>query len=159
MLEVQTKYLEATLGLDKRLEISKELIRECVTVPGCCCYMPLLHNHLKDLCKYVRKNTLLAAKVGCICILNLPLLPSLINSETETATQRLFNWRKFNSDDLLELLKMSAKASSELNESTGRSQYCTIHHTCNSIDMCKLGWLYEIDILHFTLVSIVTGGT
>ena len=24
--------------------------------------------------------------------------------------------------------------------------------------MCKLGWLYEIDVLHFTLVSILTGG-
>ena len=31
MLEVQTEYLEATLGLVKCLEISKELIRECVT--------------------------------------------------------------------------------------------------------------------------------
>ena len=30
-LEVQTEYLEATLGLVKCLEISKELIRECVT--------------------------------------------------------------------------------------------------------------------------------
>ena len=40
---VQAEYLEATLGLLKRLEISKELIRECVTVPGCCCYMRLLH--------------------------------------------------------------------------------------------------------------------
>ena len=157
ILETRTEYLEATLGLDKCLEISKELIHECVTVPGCCCCMPLLYNRLMDSCKYVRKNTLLAAKVGCICILNLLLLPSLINSETETATQKLFNWRKSNSDNLLELLKMSAKASSELNESTGRSQHCTIHHTCNSIDMCKLGWLYEIDILHFTPVSIVTG--
>ena len=35
-LEVRTEYLEATLGLVKHLEISKELIRECVTVPGCC---------------------------------------------------------------------------------------------------------------------------
>ena len=38
-LEVQTEYLEATLGLVKCLEISKELIRECVTclvvVPAC----------------------------------------------------------------------------------------------------------------------------
>ena len=56
--------LEATLGLVKHLEISKELIRECVTVPGCCCYMPLLYNHLMYLCKYVHKNTLLAAKGG-----------------------------------------------------------------------------------------------
>ena len=47
-LEVQTEYLEATLGLVKCLEISKELIRECVTMPGCCCCMPLLHNHLMD---------------------------------------------------------------------------------------------------------------
>ena len=31
-LKVRTE-LEATLGLAKRLEISKELIRECVTVP------------------------------------------------------------------------------------------------------------------------------
>ena len=52
-----TEYLEATLGLVKRLEISKELICECVTVPGCCCCMPLLHNHLMDSCSYVRKNT------------------------------------------------------------------------------------------------------
>jgi len=35
MLEVRTEYLKATLGLDKCLEISKELTRECVTVPGC----------------------------------------------------------------------------------------------------------------------------
>ena len=34
----------------KHLEISKELIRECVTVHGCCCCMPLLHNHLIDSC-------------------------------------------------------------------------------------------------------------
>ena len=34
-----------TLGLVKCLEISKELIRECA---GCCCCMPLLHNHLMD---------------------------------------------------------------------------------------------------------------
>ena len=59
-LEVRTKYPEATLGLEKHLEISKELIRECVTVPGCCCCMPLLYNHLMDSCKYVHKNTLLS---------------------------------------------------------------------------------------------------
>ena len=35
-VKVRTDYLEATLGLVKRLEISKDLIRECVTVPGCC---------------------------------------------------------------------------------------------------------------------------
>ena len=34
--------------------------------------MPLLHNHLMDSCSYVRKNTLLAAKGGCICT---PLTP------------------------------------------------------------------------------------
>ena len=71
-LEVRTEYLEATLGLVKCLEINKELIRECVTMPGCCCCMPLLHNHLIDSCSYVRKNTLLAAKGGCICT---PLTP------------------------------------------------------------------------------------
>ena len=60
-LEVRTEYLEATLGLVKCLEISKELIRECVTVPGCCCCMPLLYNYLMDSCSYVLKNTLLAA--------------------------------------------------------------------------------------------------
>ena len=50
----RTEYLEATLGLVKRLEISKELIRECVTVPGCCCCMPLLHNHLMVMyAKYI----------------------------------------------------------------------------------------------------------
>ena len=65
-LTVRTEYLEATLGLVKCLEISKELIRECVTMPGCCCCMPLLHNHLMDSCSYnyVRQNTLLAAKRG-----------------------------------------------------------------------------------------------
>ena len=71
-LEVRTEYLEATLGLVKCLEISKELIRECVTMPGCCCCMPLLHNHLIDSCSYVRKNRLLAAKGGCKCT---PLTP------------------------------------------------------------------------------------
>ena len=35
-------YLETTLGLIKCLEISRELIRECVTVPGCCCCMPAM---------------------------------------------------------------------------------------------------------------------
>ena len=71
-LEVRTEYLEATVGLVKCLEINKELIRECVTMPGCCCCMPLLHNHLINSCSYVRKNTLLAAKGGCICT---PLTP------------------------------------------------------------------------------------
>ena len=55
-LEVRAEYLEATLGLVKCLEISKELICECVTVPGFCCCMPLVHNHLMDSCSYVRKN-------------------------------------------------------------------------------------------------------
>ena len=73
-LEVRTEYLEATLGLVKWLEISKELVRECVTIPGCCYCMLLLHNHLMDSCSYnyVRQNTLLAAKGGCICT---PLTP------------------------------------------------------------------------------------
>jgi len=39
--EVRTEYLEATLGLVKRLEISKELMLECVTglvvVAACHC--------------------------------------------------------------------------------------------------------------------------
>ena len=48
-VKVRTEYVKATLGLVKRLEINKELIRECVTVPGCCC-MPLLHNHSMDSC-------------------------------------------------------------------------------------------------------------
>ena len=60
-VKVRTEYLEAPLGLVKRLEISKELIRECVTVAGCCCCMPLLRNNLMDSCSYVHKNTLLAA--------------------------------------------------------------------------------------------------
>ena len=72
-MDVRTEYLEATPGLVKRPEITKELMRECVTVPGCCCCMPLLYNHLMDSCSYaVRKNTLLAAKGGCICT---PLTP------------------------------------------------------------------------------------
>ena len=76
-VEVQTEYLEVTPGLVKRLEISKELMRECVTVPGCCCCMPLLYNHLMDLCSYARINTLLAAKRGCICTPLTPLNPPL----------------------------------------------------------------------------------
>ena len=64
---------EATPGLVKRLEISKELIRECVTVPVCCC-MPLLHNHLMDSCSCVRKYILLAAKCTPLPPLNPPLL-------------------------------------------------------------------------------------
>ena len=40
MLEVQTEYLEATLDLVKCLEISKELIRECVTMLA---WLLLLH--------------------------------------------------------------------------------------------------------------------
>ena len=51
------------LGLAKCLEISKELIRECVTVPGCC-HIPLLYNHLMDSCSYLSKNALLATKGG-----------------------------------------------------------------------------------------------
>ena len=50
----QSEHLEATLGLVKCLEIR---IRECVTMPGCCCCMPLLYNYLMDLCSYVLKNT------------------------------------------------------------------------------------------------------
>ena len=34
-------------SLAKRLEISKELVRESVTVPGCCCYMPMLDGLVK----------------------------------------------------------------------------------------------------------------
>ena len=63
---VQTEYLETTLGLVNHLEISKELICECVTVPGCCCCIPLLYNHLMESCSYLRKNALLAAKGGCM---------------------------------------------------------------------------------------------
>ena len=72
---IRTEYLETTLGLVNRLEISKELIRECVTVPGCCCCIPLLYNHLIDLCNYLRKNALLAAKGGVH--VHPPLPPSL----------------------------------------------------------------------------------
>ena len=63
---------------NKSSEISNELICDCVTMPGCCCCMPLLHNHLMDSCSYVHKNILSAAKGGCICTLltplNMPLL-------------------------------------------------------------------------------------
>ena len=69
---VQTEYLEAALGLVKRLEISKELIRDCLSVPGCCCCMPLM-----DSCSYVCQNALLAAKGECKCI---PLTRSISNT-------------------------------------------------------------------------------
>ena len=48
-------------------------------MPGCCCCMPLLHNHLMDSCSYVRKHTLLAAKRGCICIPFIPPKSSTAN--------------------------------------------------------------------------------
>ena len=73
---LEAQMLEATPGLVNRLEISKELIREYVTVPGCCC-IPLLYNHLMDSCSYLRKNTLLAAKGGWICTPLPPLNPPL----------------------------------------------------------------------------------
>ena len=84
-VNIRTEYLEASLGLVKHLEISKELIhvRECLTVPGCCCCMPLLHNHLKDSCSYVRKNTLLAAKGGSTCT---PLTPPPLNPPLSNLT-------------------------------------------------------------------------
>ena len=66
-IQIWTMYMY----LVKRLEISNELIRECVTVPGCCC-IPLLYNHLMDSCSNLRQNTLLAAKGGCICTLLTP---------------------------------------------------------------------------------------
>ena len=96
-LEVRT---EATLGLVKCLEISKELIRECVTMPGCCCCMPLLHNHLMDSCSYVRKNTLLAAKGGCICT---PLTPP------ESATDTLPHSFEYSSHALMHLSPVNYK--------------------------------------------------
>ena len=74
------KIAKATLGLDKHLEISKELMRECVTVSGCCCCMPGSHCCIiirwARANNYVRKNTLLATKGGCICT-PLPLNPPL----------------------------------------------------------------------------------
>ena len=74
----QTEYLKATLGLVKRLEI---LIHECVTVPGCCCYMPLLHNHLMDPCSYVCKKYTTSCQKGVhlpIALTPLPLNPPLV---------------------------------------------------------------------------------
>ena len=70
-VNIRTEYLEATLGLVNRLEISKELIHECVTVLGCCCCIPLLYNHLMGSCSYLRKKTLLAAVGGAFA----PTLP------------------------------------------------------------------------------------
>ena len=61
-LETENEYLKETLGLVKRLGISKELIRECVTVPGSCCCMPLLHR-LVQLC--TQKYTI-SRQRGCI---------------------------------------------------------------------------------------------
>ena len=59
---VQTEYLDATLSLVKRLEISKELIRKCVTVPivvvAACHAAYSLDGFVSS---YVHKNTLLAA--------------------------------------------------------------------------------------------------
>jgi len=65
MLEVGAEYLEATLGRVKHLEISKELKCECVR--KLCLAVVAECHHLMDSCSYVSKNTLLAAKGGCIC--------------------------------------------------------------------------------------------
>ena len=73
----------SNFGVVKRLEISKELISERLTMLGRCCCIPLLYNHLMDVCSYLRKNTLLAAKGGCICT---PLTPP--ESATELCSQK-----------------------------------------------------------------------
>jgi len=52
-LEVWTEYLEATPNVWR----SVRNWYVSVTVPGCCCCMPLLYNHLMGSCSYVRKNT------------------------------------------------------------------------------------------------------
>ena len=53
-------------------------------MPGCCCCMPLLHNHLMDSCSYVCKNTLLAAKGGCICTPLTPLKSATAHTHPHT---------------------------------------------------------------------------
>ena len=71
-LEVQTEYLEATLGLVKCLEISKELIRECVT-----CLVVVAACHSCIIIWWTRavmykKIHYSPPKGGCICT---PLTP------------------------------------------------------------------------------------
>ena len=97
------RMLEATLDLVKRLEISKELIRECVTVPGCCCCMPLLHYHLMDSCSNVHKNTLLYSRQreGALA----PPLPPP-KSATESLKNACNSWKCSQLSKMFSLLKM-----------------------------------------------------
>ena len=50
-----------------------QLIHECLTVPGCCCCMPLLDKHLMDSCRYVCKN----ASPSCQRVVFVPPLSPL----------------------------------------------------------------------------------
>ena len=61
-----------------------------MTVPGCCCCRPLLHDHLMDSCSYVCKNTLLAAKGGCIPLTLLNLSLVLRDHKFSSAEERVY---------------------------------------------------------------------
>jgi len=52
--------------------------------------MPLLYNHLMDSCSYVRKNTLLAAKGGCLT----PPKSATAFTGGKLEFPRILHWRK-----------------------------------------------------------------
>ena len=66
----------------------------CMCVLGRCCCIPLLYNHLMDSCSYLRKNTLLAAKGGCICTRLTPP-KSTTSSPTVWQVIHCLNWLLF----------------------------------------------------------------
>ena len=63
-------------------------------MPGCCCCMPLLHNHLMDSCSYVCKIHYQPPK-GCICT---PLTPS------KSATECVWVYAQSGSEKCVRLL-------------------------------------------------------
>ena len=67
-------------------------------MPGCCCCMPLLHNHLMDSCSYVRKIHYYSRQRGVHLHppyppLNPPLKLMLITARSSTTTQRLHSFK------------------------------------------------------------------
>ena len=109
-------------------------------MPGCCCCMPLLHNNLMDLWDYVRKNTLLAAKGGCICT---PLTPpesatGWIWSGLQHSNMHSWVWH-IDSCDLISKLyteiSTESKCYIKLLVHIRRILTCECWHTCDNVQL------------------------